>query len=96
MRVVLLGLLLSGCATLSLQPFSERMTALKGQPVEVAFDKLGYPQNEKEIAGRKVYYWTENSDCTFNIVATPDGRVDKWSGVGSPAGCSLYLKGLSR
>lgn len=94
MRVVLLGLVLSGCAMVSLQPFSNGMNGLKGQPVEAAFDKLGYPQRHENIAGREVYYWSENSDCEFNIVSTPDGKVDKWSAVGSPAGCSMYLSGL--
>lgn len=95
MRAVFLCLALAGCATISLQPFSQGMDRLRGQPVQAAFDRLGYPQNEKQIAGKTVYYWTENFDCTFNIV-TSGGVIESWSGVGSPAACSIYLRGLSR
>jgi hypothetical protein len=93
-RVMLLAVLVSGCATVSTRPFSEGMNSLIGQPVEVAFDRLGYPQRQEVMAGNTVYYWTENSDCQFNVVATPDAKVKKWSGIGSPSGCSLYLSRL--
>lgn len=94
MRALFLVLLLSGCVSLS--SFSDGMTALKGQPVEVAFQKLGYPERQAVIAGRTVYYWGDRTDCSFKIVATADGRVDRWDGIGSPAACSIYVSDLRK
>lgn len=85
---------LAACSTFSTAPFQSAMTSLKGQPVQVAFDKLGYPDKEGTVAGHAVYYWgTEESPCSFKIVAT-EGKIDQWDGYGSPAGCSYYLAKL--
>ena len=33
------------------------MNDLKGQPISAAIAKLGIPNDEREIAGQKVYTW---------------------------------------
>lgn len=93
-RAALLGLLCVGCV--SLGDFKSGMNRLVGQRAQVAFDRLGYPDRKQDIEGRTVYYWgTSLEPCSFKIV-TQSGVIRSWDGYGSPAGCSIYLKGLAR
>jgi hypothetical protein len=97
MRLALVSLLLTGCVTLG--DFSSGMNALIGQPADVAFRKLGYPDRQEAIAGRTVYYYGTDHEkgpsCAFKIV-TESGIVRSWDGIGNASGCELYLSGLRR
>jgi hypothetical protein len=93
-RPALLALLCTACV--SLGDFRQGMNRLIGQPAQVAFDRLGYPDRSAVIEGKMVYYWgTDESACSFKVV-TVGGVVQTWDAYGSPTGCSIYLKGLSR
>ena len=78
-----------------LSDFSKGMDALIGQSEEVAIQRLGLPDRETEVAGRKVYHYgtEQRSECYFKV-AIREGRVERWDGVGSAYGCSIYTKGL--
>ena len=94
--IIVAALLCSGCASFSTAPFRDGMNRLIGQPTQVAFDRLGYPDRKEQIEDRTVYYWGTTYDpCSFKVV-TVAGYVQTWDGYGSPSGCAAYLKGLSR
>ena len=83
---------LAACASTTVGPFNQHVSALMGQPIQAAFDDLGYPDRHDQIAGNTVYYWGDSrSDCSFKIVADPQGIARTWDGIGSAAGCSPYL-----
>jgi uncharacterized lipoprotein len=50
----LAALVLAAC---SFDTIKQGMNDLKGQPISAAIAKLGIPNDEREIAGQKVYTW---------------------------------------
>lgn len=80
-----------------LSDFSKGMDALMGQPEEVVIQRLGLPDGESTIAGRKVYHWGTDQEkgpsCAFKV-AIKDGRAERWDGIGNAQGCGIYVKGL--
>ncbi|WEX79376.1 hypothetical protein PYH37_006266 (plasmid) [Sinorhizobium numidicum] len=58
----------SGCTTM--EDARPAMQGLKGQPVQAAFAKLGYPDEEQNIAGRKIYVWHTSSSGTYMVPTT--------------------------
>lgn len=48
------SLLLTGCA---FNQIENGLNALNGEGIKTAFDYLGYPDSQQEIAGDKVYTW---------------------------------------
>jgi hypothetical protein len=96
MRGLLFSVLfLCGCATTG--DFSQGMGQLIGQPIDVAFKRLGYPDRQEVIAGRTIYYYGTDHptgpSCSFKLV-TDAGIVRSWDGIGNAAGCGMYLRGL--
>ncbi|MBZ5882559.1 hypothetical protein, partial [Escherichia coli] len=58
----------SGCTTMdSARP---SMEAMKGQPVSAAIAKLGYPDGQMNIAGKKVYVWSNHSSGSYTLPTT--------------------------
>ncbi|MFB2563658.1 hypothetical protein [Rhizobium sp. IMFF44] len=58
----------AGCVTMdSAKP---AMQAMKGKPVSVAIAKLGYPDGQMNIAGKKVYVWSSSSHGTYTVPTT--------------------------
>lgn len=74
--VLLLGLLLTACAT-SFDTFDRALPKLKGQNIKVAINYLGIPDQEYEIAGKKVYVWSTTGTNPFPtaITTTTDGTA---------------------
>ncbi len=55
----------SGCVTMdSAKP---AMEALKGQPLSAAIAKLGYPDSQMSIAGKKVYTWNNHDSGSYTL-----------------------------
>ncbi|CAN7287213.1 hypothetical protein [Neorhizobium sp. LjRoot104] len=58
-------LAVSGCVT------SEDIRAgtdtLKGQPYQVAFQRLGFPDRESHIAGHTVYSWENQNSGSYSV-----------------------------
>lgn len=73
-RVILLGVaLLAGCTSFSkLEP---QLAGLRGQPLQVAFDRYGIPNREYEIAGQKAYEWTTSRANPFNATGQEYSEV---------------------
>lgn len=54
--VILAALALAGCA--NFEALDAGLDTLKGQNRDVAIQRLGFPDDQKEIAGKDVYIWT--------------------------------------
>lgn len=62
-------LFLSACATATLD---EGLPKLQGRHIDTAIKYLGLPDNEQQIAGRKVYVWGhQNNGSYIRPVTTP-------------------------
>lgn len=61
--IAMLGL--TGCATWG--QLDEGLTALVGKPVTAAIEKIGYPNTEQTIAGRKLYRWGSSSQGVISM-----------------------------
>lgn len=55
--------LVAGCAS-SGSTITAQWPRLKGQPLQAAIDRFGYPQGEQSIAGAKVYTWSTSQSYT--------------------------------
>ncbi|MEY9584066.1 hypothetical protein [Sinorhizobium fredii] len=58
-------IVLAGCTTM--EDLDAGLRDLKGKPYQVAFAKLGFPDNEKTVAGHKVYVWSTSSSGSYSI-----------------------------
>lgn len=68
--------LLAGCTSFSkLEP---QLAELRGQPLQVAFDRYGIPNREYEVAGQKAYEWSTN-------------RVNPFNNTGPMTGCAIRV-----
>lgn len=61
---VLAALLLVGCATAQL---NTGLKNLMGAPVSTLVSAWGYPENEREIMGHKIYIWSNDG----GVMAVP-------------------------
>jgi hypothetical protein len=94
------GLALSACAG---DAIKERMKVFVGLPASAVFGKLGYPQQQQEVAGKKIYVWTSGGmyrgtsyDCTFRVIVDAQDIVTGWDVQGSEAQCGNYATALNR
>jgi hypothetical protein len=62
--IVLLLLTLSGCTG---QMIEKGMNSMLGQPVNAVFARLGFPDGETMVAGRKAYIWANQSSGVMPI-----------------------------
>lgn len=56
MRYLWLALLVAGCTSFSV--LDEELPKYKGKPIDSLVAKLGFPNAEQTIMGRKVYVWS--------------------------------------
>jgi hypothetical protein len=94
------GLALSACAG---DAIKERMKVFVGLPASAVFSKLGYPQQQQEVAGKKIYAWTSGGmyrgtshDCTFRVIVDAQDIITSWDVQGNEAQCGLYATALNR
>lgn len=94
MRRVLLGLAIASVAAACAphDAIMQDVTRLRGKPATWAFDKYGYPAEQRTIAGDTVYIWRgdggrDAAPCTMRIIAGPDGLVKGGDIQGSPRAC---------
>jgi len=71
---------------------------LKGQPLQSAIDRWGYPEQEQVIAGAKVYTWRSSSPFIAEAPAqrttvTPYGTASSYGSapVATTIGCTIKL-----
>ncbi len=78
--VALVPIALAGCA--SFEALDAGLNTLKGQNRDVAFARLGFPTDQKEIAGKDVFIWS-----TGGIYSQPatyyGGCSDRYGGIRS-------------
>lgn len=64
--MVLMGtVLLSGCATWG--QLDEGLDSLINQPISTAIDRIGYPNSDQMIAGRKIYRWGNSQQSAMYV-----------------------------
>lgn len=70
MRYALLVAMLAliGCTSFSV--FDKELPKLVGQPIDVAVQKLGFPNSEQTIMGQKVYTWSTRQTGTSVVPTT--------------------------
>jgi hypothetical protein len=54
------------------------LTSLEGRPLSAAVSKLGFPDEEREIAGQKVYIWASARSGSYTVPQTNTGYG--WAG----------------
>ena len=70
---VAFALFLSGCAVQTfptLGVLHDGLTAMVGSPVEGLVAKIGYPDSDVTVGGRKVYTWDHRKAFTFTVPET--------------------------
>lgn len=56
---------LAGCQTF--ENMDAGLLALKGKPYQSAFEVLGFPDGESEIAGKRVFSWGTRQTGTYTV-----------------------------
>jgi hypothetical protein len=89
--------LLAGCASEMMKSGTDRLI---GQPLSAAIERLGFPTEERTIAGMKVYVWTTStilegtqSQCTIRAIMKGD-VIGSWDWEGNEGRCSGYAQSL--
>ncbi len=97
---LIVSILLSSCAS---QIIPTRMGAMIGQRASIAIAKLGYPTDQREIAGQKVYIWSTNRyvngtsfGCTIRVIVDSDEIIKSSDAEGSEGGCAQFALQLSQ
>jgi len=57
--------LLVGCQTF--ETMDAGLTSLRGQPYQAAFDVLGFPDGESQIAGKRVFTWGSRNAGSYSL-----------------------------
>ena len=56
---------LSACVTA--EDIDRGTATLEGRPYQYAFDRLGYPDDQREIAGKTVYTWFDRETGSYEV-----------------------------
>lgn len=67
--------------------------AMKGEPIQVVFDVLGLPNEERPLAGRKMYVWNITA-CEVQVLADNAGKVDRGQITGGVRGCRWVYQAM--
>ena len=100
----ILVLFLAGCAG---KIIKERMSSMFGSPAPNVFAKLGLPDAEGEVAGRKFYVWSTKNYmnygqqsyiyyCKLRVFVDSRDRITAYDVEGNEGGCGRFADGLSR
>lgn len=86
------GMLLASCA--ATQANKDALN-LRGQPIDAAIARFGYPSEEKVIAGRKIYVWNRstsgpdvNFKCEMVVEVNPQGQITNHTITGQLGACN--------
>lgn len=90
--------LLAGCAGRMVE---ERGAKFVGQPSSAIIAKLGVPNEERNVAGRKVYIWAASTfdegtqyQCHFRAIIGPGDLIESLDIDGNNMFCMRYAGGL--
>ena len=81
------------------------LTMATGRGINSLISKIGYPTDERIIAGRKVYIWDTRRlvgwdgnvldlYCKITVEVDSNDRIINWSYSGNRGGCSSYSNAL--
>lgn len=101
-RIAVLTLLsalpLAGCA---FNTIKEKMNPMVGQPISVVTAKLGFPSDQRTIAGKKVYVWSTsnfvegtNYKCEIRVIVDEHDMIIHWDSDGNLGGCERFASRL--
>ena len=91
------------------QSASERigaaLDATNGQGADTAIETLGYPDDEKVIAGRKFFIWRASKslhtptgviplECVVRVVITEENTIDGWDIDGNAGACDIIANSV--
>jgi hypothetical protein len=100
-----LGPMLTGCLSSAMNPPLQQSV---GQPAHALFAKIGWPDRETVVAGRKVYIWSTQHlgpqvfgegaeyNCQIRVFADDRDIVTGTDWRGNILGCSEYTARLAR
>jgi hypothetical protein len=95
---IIIALSVAGCAS---KMIDERASKYLGQPATMLIAKLGFPTDERVIAGKKIYIWyTSTFDegtqlkCQFRAILGPGDIVEAFDGEGNNGPCLRYAMRL--
>jgi len=95
--MALISVALSGCAV---DHLANRLSGLKGQPVQTVFDRVGYPDRQEKFGDDTVYYWGTDQptgpSCTFKVAAGADKMIKSTSVYGNAYGCEGWVGRLDK
>jgi hypothetical protein len=90
----LLCVMLSGCAGLT---FKQKLKPLVGQPANAMIAKLGFPDRQDQIAGKKVYVWAVSGasegttySCTIRAILGDGDIIENIDWGGNEGACENY------
>lgn len=75
MRFVILLLALAAAACATADDTKEVMDRYRSQPIDAVVARLGMPQGEQTIMGRKAYSWTRTTSDVETIPALTTGTI---------------------
>ncbi len=99
-----IALAATGCGRTPFPVLETELGSLKDKPAKEAFDRLGDPNGNQEIAGEKVYVWSSANDkslagstanavdfdCTVRIFVDKQEKISHYDFKGNVGGCALY------
>lgn len=77
MVLVVFSIVLSACSPMR-NTMNDVMTSWKGAHIDEAIEQWGYPDESREIAGRKLYVWKTSSTKQLYEKEVTKGRVDAY------------------
>jgi len=96
--VVVVASTLAACAGAIIK---DKMASFAGHPVSAAIDKLGFPTEQAEIAGRKVYIWSSRNfvegtsyQCKIRAILDDHEIITNWDYEGNEGGCMRFASKL--
>lgn len=89
---VILALAVSSCAMTA----NNDAKAMRGQPIDAAIQRFGYPSDEQIIAGRHIYTWRRSNAVAGNqmhchiIIEVADGVIVNHEMRGQLGACNRF------
>lgn len=65
--LVIIAIDLTGCVE---QHMNEGLRALVGQDIQMAVNRLGYPDGKREILGKTIYVWSASHSAVLPMAST--------------------------
>lgn len=96
LRLILIAVLLAGCASASLR---DRLEPYRGQTIQALIPKLGYPTSQQIVLGDTVYTFAFHNPandfaCSVQVATDAAGLIKDFHGAGNNGGCEEVAQRL--